>query len=404
MMNRGWRACVRLGAAAAMAAASFVSGGAMAEPKYGPGTSDREIKIGQTIAYSGPASAYGNLGKVEAAYFKWLNEKKGGVNGRKITFISRDDAYQPPKAIENVRALVEGDEVALIFGVLGTPINMAIRPYLNAKKVPHLFNAAGSSAFNDPKRYPWTTGWQPNLHDEAKFYAQHVLKTNPDAKIAVLYQNDDFGKDMLNGLRDGLGDRADSMIVSAQSFQPTDPTVDSPMVIMKNAGADTLMLFTYAKQAAQAISKAADLNWKPAMYLHLGSASVGATLKPAGLDKSVGVMTAGFYKDPSDPKWKDDPAIKEWLAWMKENMPGADTNDALYVLGFAAAQTLEQVLKQAGDDLTRENIMKQVGNLKDFKLDLLLPGSAINTSPDNYAIVTYMKLQRFNGNSWDFVD
>jgi len=391
---------------ALLAGAALVLGAtaAQAEAKYGPGTSDKEIKVGQTIAYSGPASAYGNLGKVEAAYFKWLNEKKGGINGRKITFISRDDGYQPPKAVENVRSLVEGDEVALIFGVLGTPVNMAIRPYLNAKKVPHLFNAAGSSAFNDPKKYHWTTGWQPNLHDEAKFYATQLLKLNPNAKIGVLYQNDDFGKDMLAGLKDGLGDKADKMIVSAQMFQPTDPTVDSQMVILKNSGADALFLFTYAKQAAQAISKAADLNWKPHTFLHLGSASIGATLKPAGLDKSVGVMTAGFAKDPSDPQWKDDPAVKEWLAWMKENMPGADTNDALYAMGYAAAQTLEQVLKQAGDDLTRENIMKQVASLKQFRPELLLPGSYINTSPDNYAIVTFMKLQKFNGKSWDFVD
>ncbi|GGC92021.1 ABC transporter substrate-binding protein [Chelatococcus reniformis] len=387
--------------AAALAAAPAA---ALAEGKYGPGTSDKEIKIGQTIAYSGPASAYGQLGKVQTAYFDWLNKTKGGINGRKITFISKDDGYQPPKAVENVRSLVEGDDVALIFGVLGTPINMSIRTYLNGKKVPQLFIAAGSSAFNDPKKFPWTMGWQPNLHDEAKFYAKHVLSANPNAKIAVLYQNDDFGKDLLNGLRDGLGDRADKMIVSTQSFQAADPTVDSPLVILHNSGADTLFLFTYSKQGAQAISKIADLNWKPATYLHLGAASVGATLKPAGLDKSTGVMTAGFMKDVTDPKWADDKDVKEWLAWTKENMPGADINDSLNPAGYAYAQTIEQVLRQAGDDLTRESIMKQAANLKNFRVGLLLPESRINTTPENYAVVTYMKLQRFNGKSWDFVD
>ncbi len=391
---------------ALLAGAALVLGAtaAQAEAKYGPGTSDKEIKVGQTIAYSGPASAYGNLGKVEAAYFKWLNEKKGGINGRKITFISRDDGYQPPKAVENVRSLVEGDEVALIFGVLGTPVNMAIRPYLNAKKVPHLFNAAGSSAFNDPKHFPYTMGWQPALNNEAAFYAKHLLKTTPNAKIGVLYQHDDFGKDLLNGLRQGLGDKADKLIVSAQSFQATDPTIDSQLVILKNAGVDTLFLFAYSKQAAQAISKLADLNWKPATFLHLGSASVGATLKPAGLQNSKGVMTAGFIKDPTDPKWADDETIKWYKAWGKENLPNADLTDTLYMAGVAYAMTLQHVLEKAGDDLTRENIMKQAANMKDYRNPFLLPEGRINTTPEDYAVITYMKLQRFNGESWDFID
>ena len=275
---------------------------ALAQKQYGPGVSDTEIKIGQTIAYSGPASAYGTLGKVEAAYFKWLNDTKGGINGRKINFISRDDAYSPPKAVENVRSLVEGDEVALVFGVLGTPLNMAIRPYLNKQGVPQLFVAAGSSALNDPAHFPWTMGWQPNLRDEAKFYAKNLLAHNSKPKIGVLYQNDDFGKDLLNGLKEGLGEDADKMIISAQNFQSTDPTIDSQMVILQNSGADALFLFTYAKQAAQAISKMSDLNWKPETYLHLGAASVGATFKPAGLDKSKGIMSAGFMKDVTDPE------------------------------------------------------------------------------------------------------
>lgn len=390
---------------ALICAATFLlfSDDASAQKKYGPGVSDTEIKIGQTIAYSGPASAYGVLGRAEAAYFKYLNDSKGGINGRKITFISRDDAYSPPKAVENVRSLVEGDEVALIFGVLGTPLNMAIRPYLNKQGVPQLFVAAGSSALNDPKNFPWTMGWQPTLRDEAKFYVKHLLATDPNAKIGVLYQNDDFGKDLLTGLKEGLGDKADKMIVSAQNFQSSDPTIDSQMVILQNSGANALFLFTYAKQGAQAISKMSDLKWKPATYLHLGAASVGATFKPAGLDKSIGVMSAGFIKDVTDPKWASDPDVKTWLDWMKVHMPNGDVNDSLTAAGYGFAQTLEQVLTQCGDDLTRENIMRQAANLKDFRVGLLLPPSRINTSETDYRVVTYMQLQRFNGTSWDDV-
>ena len=383
--------------------AALVAMPALAQKQYGPGVSDTEIKIGQTIAYSGPASAYGTLGKVEAAYFKWLNETKGGINGRKITFISRDDAYSPPKAVENVRSLVESDEVALVFGVLGTPLNMAIRPYLNKQGVPQLFVAAGSSALNDPAHFPWTMGWQPNLRDEAKFYAKSLLAHNSKPKIAVLYQNDDFGKDLLNGLKEGLGEDADKLIVSAQNFQSTDPTIDSQMVILQNSGADALFLFTYAKQAAQAISKMFDLKWKPETYLHLGAASVGATFKPAGLDKSTGIMSAGFMKDVTDPKWAGDADVKTWTEWMMANMPGADRNDSLTAAGYSFAQTIEQVLRQCGDNLTRENIMKQAANLRDFRVGLLLPNSRINTSPTDYRVVTYMQLQRFNGTSWDDV-
>jgi branched-chain amino acid transport system substrate-binding protein len=394
---------MRLVVMGALVVLSIVSTSAIAQPKYGPGTSATEIKVGQTIAYSGPASAYGQLGKVEDAYFKWLNAK-GGINGRKITFISLDDGYSPPKAVENARKLVESDQVAVVFNVLGTPLNTAIRPYMNQKKVPQLFIAAGATTFNDPQHFPWTMGWQPNLQAEATFYAQHLLKSKPDAKVAVLYQNDDFGKDLLNGLTVALGDKAKTMIVDAQNFQATDPTIDSQMITLKNSGADTLFLFTYAKQAAQAIGKMDDLAWKPVTYLHLGAASVGATFKPAGLDKSKGIMSAGFMKDVTDPKWADDPDVKTWTAWMKDNLPMADVNDSLNVAGYAYAQTLEQVLRQAGDDLTRENIMRQAASLKDFRLGLLLPGSLINTSPTDYRIIRYMKLQRFNGKSWDFVD
>ena len=394
---------MRLVALGALVTLSLVSTSVIAQPKYGPGTSATEIKVGQTIAYSGPASAYGQLGKAEDAYFKWLNAK-GGINGRKITFITLDDGYSPPKAVENARKLVESEQVAVVFNVLGTPLNTAIRPYMNQKKVPQLFIAAGATTFNDPQHFPWTMGWQPNLQAEATFYAQHLLKSKPDAKVAVLYQNDDFGKDLLNGLTTALGDKAKTMIVDAQNFQATDPTIDSQMIILKNSGADTLFLFTYAKQAAQAIGKMDDLAWKPVTYLHLGAASVGATFKPAGLDKSKGILSAGFMKDVTDPKWADDPDVRTWLAWMKDNLPMADINDSLNVAGYAYAQTLEQVLRQAGDDLTRENIMKQAASLKDFRLGLLLPGSLINTSPTDYRVIRTMKLQRFNGKSWDFVD
>ncbi len=389
---------------AALAGAMLTAGHALADAKYGPGTSATEIKVGQTIAHSGPASAYGRLGQAEAAYFKWLNENKGGVNGRKITFISRDDSYQTPKAVENVRALVENDDVAVIFGNLGTPINMAIRPYLNAKKVPLLFIAAGSSAFNDPKNYPYVMGWQPSLHDEAVFYAKHILKTKPDARIGVLYQHDDFGKDLLSGLKDGLGDKAGKMIVSAQSFQASDPTIDSQMVILKNANVDVLFLFAYAKQCAQALIKRSDLNWKPMTFLHLGSASIGSTFKPAGLERSAGVLTAGFRKDPDDPQWKSDPVVQWYFTWMKENMPGADATDSMYSSGISYAMALEHVLKMAGDNLTRENIMKQASNIKDYQNPFLLPEGRINTTPDNHAVITYMKLQKFNGRGWEFVD
>ena len=392
-----WRS---LGAAALI---GLIASAASAQAKYGPGTSATEIKVGQTIAYSGPASAYSQLAKAEAAYFKTLNAK-GGINGRKINFISLDDGYSPPKAVENARKLVESDQVALVFNVLGTPLNMSIRPYLNQKKVPTLFIAAGATDFNNPTKYPWTMGWQPNLQAEAGFYAKDLLAKKPNAKIAVLYQNDDFGKDLVHGLEIGLGDKAKAMIVDSQNFQATDPTIDSQLITLKNSGADTLFLFTYAKQAAQAITKLDDLNWKPRTYLHLGAASVGATFKPAGLDKSKGILSAGFLKDVTDPKWANDDDVKEWTAWMKDNMPGAEMTDSLNEAGYMYAKTLEQVLKQCGDDLTRENIMKQAANLKDFHLALLLPDSTINTSPTDYRVIKYMKLQRFNGKSWDFAD
>ena len=385
----------------AAAAASVLPTTAQAQKKYGPGVTDTEIKVGQTIAYSGPASAYGQLGRAEAAYFKFLNDK-GGINGRKITFLSLDDGFSPPKAVEMTRRLVEQDEVALMFGMLGTALNTATRPYLNGRKVPQLFIAAGSETFASADKYPWTMGWQPTLRLEANFYAKSILASHPGAKIGVLYQDDDFGKELLAGLKEGLGAQAGT-VVGAESFQATDPTVDSQLISLKGTGADTLMLFTYAKQAAQAIRKVSDMGWKPDTYLHLGSASVGATLIPAGLDKSVGIKTAGFIKDTSDPQWASDAELAPFFDWMKKYMPEAKLEDSLNLAGWAYAQTLEQVLRQCGDDPTRENILRQATNLKNWRNPALLPGSLINTSPNDYRVVKYMKLQRFNGKIWEFV-
>ena len=397
-----WRS---LGAAALVGLiAGLTAGAASAQAKYGPGTSATEIKVGQTIAYSGPASAYSQLAKAEAAYFKTLNAK-GGINGRKINFISLDDGYSPPKAVENARKLVESDQVALVFNVLGTPLNMSIRPYLNQKKVPTALHRRRRDRLQQSRpSIPGPWAGSPTCRPRPAFYAKDLLAKKPNAKVAVLYQNDDFGKDLLHGLEIGLGDKAKTMIVDSQNFQATDPTIDSQLITLKNSGADTLFLFTYAKQAAQAITKLDDLNWKPRTYLHLGAASVGATFKPAGLDKSKGILSAGFLKDVTDPKWANDDDVKEWMAWMKDNMPGAEMTDSLNEAGYMYAKTLEQVLKQCGDDLTRENIMKQAANLKDFHLALLLPGSTINTSPTDYRVIQYMKLQRFNGKSWDFAE
>jgi len=396
-MTQTTRRQIVLGAAAA----SLIPGAARAQKKYGPGVTDTEIKVGQTIAYSGPASAYGQLGRAEAAYFKALNDK-GGINGRKINFLSLDDGFSPPKAVEMTRKLVEQDEVALMFGMLGTALNSATRPYLNQQKVPQLFIAAGSATFASGEKFPWTIGWQPTLVGEAAFYARSILATHPGAKIGVLYQDDDFGKELLSGLREGVAGK-DSAITATESFQATDPTIDSQMISLKGKGVDTLMLFTYAKQAAQAIRKMADLGWKPDTYLHLGSASVGATLIPAGLDKSVGIKTAGFIKDTSDPQWANDAELAPFFAWMKQYMPEAKLEDSLNLAGWAYCQTLEQVLRQCGDDLTRENIMRQALNLKNWRNPALLPGTLISTSPSDYRVIETMKLQRFNGKVWEFV-
>lgn len=390
----------KLAAGAFVVAASLQA--AHAQKKYDSGASDTEIKIGQTMPYSGPASAYGTQGRATQAFFKRLNAQ-GGINGRKVNLVSLDDGYSPPKAVEQARRLVEQEEVAVMYGMLGTPLNVAIRPYLTSRKVPQLFPAAGSEKFADPKNFPWSMGWQPTLRLEAIFYAKSILASHPDAKIGVLYQDDDFGKEMLEGLKEGLGDKAGAMIVATQSYQPTDPTMDSQLVSLKGAGADTLFLFAYSKQVAQSIRKVADMGWKPDTYIHLGSAQIGATLTPAGLENSVGVKTGGFMKDASDPQWANDDFIKGWIVWMKKYMPDANINDQLNLSGYAYAQTLEHVLKQCGDDLTRENIMRQAANMKDYRNDALLPGSLISTSPTDYRVVEFIKLQRFNGKAWEFV-
>ena len=372
---------------------------AMAQKKYDVGASDTEIKIGNIMPYSGPASAYGTIGKAEAAYFKMINDQ-GGINGRKINFISVDDGYSPPKTVEMARRLVEQDQVLFIFGPLGTPPNSAIHKYMNAKKVPQLFVATGATKWNDPKDFPWTMGWQPNYQTEAAIYAKHILKTKPDAKIAILYQNDDYGKDYVKGLEDELGAKAKSMIIAKVSYETSDPTVDSQIVQLQASGANVFFNVTIPKFAAQAIRKAYDLGWKPVQYLNNVSSTIGGALVPAGLEKSVGLITTQYGKDPLDPEWKDDKGMKTWYAWMAKYYPDGNTKDASNVYGYSVAQTLVQVLKQCGDNLTRENVMKQAASLKDYQTDLSLPGIKINTSATDFAPIQAEQLARFDGKQW----
>ena len=376
----------------------LVAAPAQAQKKYDPGASDTEIKIGNVMPYSGPASAYGTIGKVEAAYFRKINDE-GGVNGRKIDFVSVDDGYSPPKAVEMTRRLIEQDQVLLIFNSLGTPSNSAIHKYMNAKKVPQLFVASGASKWGDPKHFPWTMGGQPNYRTEGRIYAQHILKTKSNARIAVLYQNDDYGKDYLKGFRDGLGEKA-KQLVAEISYEVSDPTVDSQIVQLEASGADVFFIITTPKFAAMAIRKAYDIGWHPVQYLNAVSSSVGSVLTPAGLEKSVGLITAAYLKDPTDKQWQNDPAIGQWKAFMKKYYPEGSQTDSLNVYGYALAQTLVQVLKQAGDDLTRENIMRQAANLRDLQLDVSLPGVMINTSANDYYPFEAMRLQRFDGRQW----
>ena len=388
-MAAGW-------AAAALIAAS---GLAWAAGQYGPGASDSEIKIGNTDAYSGPASAYGTIAKAETAFFAALNEQ-GGIGGRKVNFISRDDGYSPPKTVELVRKLVEEDQVLLTFNILGTPPNTAVQGYLNDNKVPQLFIATGADKWNDPKNHPWTMGWQPSYRIEARIYGRYILKNLPDAKVAVLYQNDDFGKDYLTGLREGLGDKADKMIVATKTYETTDPTVDSQVVALQGSGADVLLTAATPKFAAQAIRKVYDIGWKPTHILTNVSVSVGSVMKPAGPEKGVGIISAGYLKDPTDPQWQNGQEYKDWLEWMKKNYSSGSLSDINNVYGYTVSQTMVAVLKASGDNLTRENVMKEAANIHDLKLPMLLPGINVSTSATDFAPIKQMQLMKFDGETW----
>ena len=387
-------------ASTALALFAVSTSGALAQKKYDTGATDTEIKIGNIMPYSGPASAYGIIGKTEAAYFKKINDA-GGINGRKINFISYDDAYSPPKTVEQARKLVESDEVLFIFNSLGTPPNSAIHKYMNSKKVPQLFVATGATKWNDPKDFPWTMGWQPNYQSETQIYAKYILKNSPNAKIAVMYQNDDYGKDYLKGLKDGLGPKAASMIVAEESFETSEPSVDNHIVKLKSTGADIFINISTPKFAAQAIKKMAEIGWKPQHFLNNVSASVGSVIKPAGYENSQDIISAAYLKDASDKQWDNDPGMKEFYAFMTKDFPEGDKLDGGTVVGFGVAQTLVQVLKQCGDNLTRENVMKQAASLKDFRTEVLLPGIKINTGPTDFAPISSLQLMKFKGEKWD---
>ncbi|OSI24939.1 ABC transporter substrate-binding protein [Bradyrhizobium canariense] len=367
--------------------------------QYGPGASDTEIKIGNIMPYSGPVSAYAAIGKIEDAYFKMINDQ-GGVNGRKISFISYDDAYSPPKTFEQARKLVEDDNVLLVFNSLGTPTNSAIHSYMNQKKVPQLFVATGATKWNDPKHFPWTMGWQPSYQAEGRIYAKYILKEKPNGKIAILYQDDDYGKDYVKGLKDGLGSKAGAMVVGEQAYQTTEPVVDSEVVRLQATEADVFFNVATPKFAAQAIVKVSDIGWKPLHILNNVSASIGSVLKPAGFDHAQGIVSAAYMKDPTDAQWKSAPDMVAWNSFMDKHMPGSDKTDANFVYGYSVARTMIQVLQQCGDDLTRENIMAQAAHLTNYEPGLLLPGIAINTSPIDFAPIEQLQLMKFEGQSW----
>ena len=387
-------------AALATAVIALTSGGALAQKKYDTGASDTEIKIGNIMPYSGPASAYGVIGKTEEAYFKKINAE-GGINGRKITFVTYDDAYSPPKAVEQVRKLVESDEVLLVFNPLGTPSNSAIQKYLNSKKIPQLFVATGATKWNDPKNFPWTMGWQPSYQSEGRIYAKYLLKDKPGAKIGVLFQNDDFGKDYLNGLKDGLGDKAASMIVMEESYETSEPSIDGHIVKLKASGADVFFSVTTPKFAAQAIKKLAEIDWHPLHLVVNVSASVGSVIKPAGFENSQGILSAAYAKDAADAQWDNDPGMKKFFEFLQQYYPDANKLDSSVVYGYGAAQTLVKVLQMCGDDLTRANVMKQAASLKDFTPDTMLPGVKINTSATDFAPIDQLQMMRFKGEKWE---
>jgi branched-chain amino acid transport system substrate-binding protein len=372
----------------------------VAQKKYDPGASDSEIKLGQTMAYSGPLSVFATLGKAEIAYFRMINEQ-GGVNGRKISMISLDDGYSPPKTVELTRQMVESDNVLAIVGTLGTPTNAAIQKYLNQKKIPQLFMATGATRWDDPKNFPWTMTLQPNYQAEARIYAGYVLKEHPGSKVAVLYQNDDFGKDFLKGFRDRLGAKANDVIVREASYEVTDPTVDSQIIDLASSRADVFLNITVPKFAVQAIRKAYELKWRPVQFIDNPAASIGNVMRPAGIEASKGIISAAFIKDPTDPQFRDDPEFIAWVAWMKKYFPEGSLEDPQNVVGYVQAQTVVQVLRQCGNDLTRENVMRQAANLRDFHPAMLLPRIDINTSPTDYQPIEEMRLQRFNGERFE---
>jgi ABC-type branched-subunit amino acid transport system substrate-binding protein len=373
---------------------------AHAQKKYDTGATDTEIKIGQTVPFSGPASAYATIGKAQAAYIRMVNDQ-GGVNGRKINFIQYDDAYSPPKTVEQVRKLVESDEVLLTFQLIGTPSNAAVQKYLNQKKVPQLFAATGASKFTDPRNFPWTIGFNPNYQTEGRIYARYILKNYPNAKIGILYQNDDLGRDYIAGLKSGLGTRAAAMIVAETSYELTDPTIDSQIVQLKTVGADLVFDASTPKFAAQAIKKIADLGWKPVHILDINATSVGAVMKPAGLENSRDVISVNYGKDPLDPSWKDDAGMKRYFAFMAKYYPEGDKDSSFNTYGYSTSQLLIEVLKHCGDELTRENVMRQATSLKDVQLDLALPGIVGSTSPNDYRVNKQLQMMKFNGERWE---
>jgi branched-chain amino acid transport system substrate-binding protein len=387
-------------AALSAMALALASGNALAQNKYDPGATDTTIKIGNIMPYSGPASAYGVIGKTEAAYFKMINDK-GGINGRKLDFISYDDGYSPPKAVEQARKLVESDEVLLIFNSLGTPSNSAIQKYMNAKKVPQLFVATGASKWNDPKHFPWTMGWQPSYQAEAIIYAKYLLKEKPGAKVAIFYQNDDFGKDYLIGFKKGLGANNGGMTLIEESYEVTEPSIDSHIVKLKSLEPDVVLNIATPKFAAQTIKKIAELGWKPLQIVTNVSVSVGAVMKPAGYDASQGVLSAAYLKDASDPQWKDDPGMKKYVEFMDKYYPDGNKLDGSTVFGYGVAQTMAKVLEMAGNDLTRANVMKQAASLKDFSPDTVLPGVKLSTSATDFAPISQLRMMRFKGETWE---
>ena len=398
MMHNRRKFAARMAAISMAAALASLAAPAWAQKKYDSGADDKEIKVGHIGPYSGPASAYGTIGKAISAYIDKVNAD-GGVNGRKVKLITLDDAYNPAKTVEQARKLVEEEEVLLVFNPLGTPSNSAIHKYMNAKKVPQLFVATGATKWGDPKNFPWTMGWQPTYQAEGKIYAAHLLETKPNAKVAILYQNDDYGKDYLKGFEDGLGDKAKTMVVSKLTYEVTDPTVDSQLLSLKASGADAFFNITTPKFAAMVIKKSAEIGWKPLHYLNNVSASVSSVMAPAGLENGVGILSSQYIKDPTDPQWVNDPGLKDWTEWMKKYYPSGNLADANNVYGYNAAQGLIQVLKQAGDNLTRDNVMKQAANL-DMVLPLLLPGVNVKTGPDDFYPIEREQLAKFDGKTW----